>query len=290
LELHVFGVRAPDRTIEASNRPERDLRTATTLPLQACRRLREGFLTRLYTRSRSFRLIAASPVPVQSASTARLARWHREKDAIMSIGWVGGNGTTNQGQGTAATQRPDPAQLAQKLFQQLDTSGQGYLSKSDLQAALDKVTLSKEGLAASSASAASDTGSSADALMAKLDSNGDGKISEQEFTDALSSAAQQMRGHGGHHHAHGAHGGRSANGGDHDGDGDDAAPAAATSSASTSTSTTDTDTDTHIDSGRALLQVMRMVRAYQVSNDPAATSQTATTTQGAATQGVSAAA
>jgi len=181
----------------------------------------------------------------------------------MSIGCTGSTMASNQFQGAARAQRPDPAQLAQKLF---------------LQAALDKVTLSKEGLAASSATT-TDSGTSVDALMAKLDGNGDGKITEQEFADALSNAAQQMRGHRGHH-AHGAHG--RGHDGDHDGDGDDAAGTAGTvSSSGTSTAST---RDSDGDGSRALMQVMRMLRAYQ-AGDATTQPQAATTTQGASTQG-----
>ncbi len=198
---------------------------------------------------------------------------------------------SNAWQGASGAQRPDRAQLAQRLFQQLDTSGQGYLSKADLQSALDRVTLSKEGRAAatadgaSSASASSTTSSSVDALMAKLDTDGDGKVTEQEFANALANAAPPAHGpHG--HHAHGSHGARSAEaggqGGDHDGDGDDAAAGAA-ATASSATAANDTDND----SARAVLQVMRLLRAYH-SSDPVAQAQVAGSTQATAPQGVSA--
>lgn len=74
-------------------------------------------------------------------------------------------------------QRPDPAEMAVNLFSQLDTSGQGYIQKSDLQAAFDKVS--------SSTSTSTSASSNVDDLFAKLDTDSDGKVTRQEFSDTL---------------------------------------------------------------------------------------------------------
>ncbi len=82
--------------------------------------------------------------------------------------------------------RADPTAAAEQLFSKLDTSGQGYIEKSDLAAALDRI---------SSSTPASDTTSnslSIDELFAKLDGNGDGKITEQELADSLKQIAERL--------------------------------------------------------------------------------------------------
>jgi hypothetical protein len=94
-----------------------------------------------------------------------------------------------QGQGT------NGAGGAQSLFSQLDTDGDGSISKSEFENALNQSGV--------------DT-SSADALFSKLDRNGDGSVSQSE----LSSSAHRGRGHGhGHHHTQ-ADGSGGAQGGD----------------------------------------------------------------------------
>lgn len=81
-------------------------------------------------------------------------------------------------------QRPDPAKMAEELFSKLDTTGQGYISKTDLQSALD--------IASASASSSSSSSSSADSLFSQLDADGDGKVTKQEFTDTLKKLAEQL--------------------------------------------------------------------------------------------------
>lgn len=84
-------------------------------------------------------------------------------------------------------QRPDPAQMAAELFAKLDTSGQGYIQQSDLEAALSSVS------SATSASSTAASGS-ADALFAQLDGDSDGKVTQQEFSDGLQKLAEQLDG------------------------------------------------------------------------------------------------
>ena len=77
---------------------------------------------------------------------------------------------------TARTERPD----AEQLFKELDTGNKGYLTADDLQAAVVKI--SAEG--AKRAEAASQTAPSAPSaqeVLAKLDGDGDGKVTQQEF-------------------------------------------------------------------------------------------------------------
>lgn len=83
--------------------------------------------------------------------------------------------------------RPDPAKMAEDLFSKLDTSGQGYLQKSDLQAAYDSISTSSS----SSTTSSTDT-SSVDDLFAQLDGDSDGKVTQQEFSDSLQKVADQL--------------------------------------------------------------------------------------------------
>ena len=77
---------------------------------------------------------------------------------------------------TKGAQRPDPEKIAADLFSRLDTSGQGYIEKSDLQSALDKI---------SSGKSTSGTSSDASELFSALDTDADGKVTKEEFTDTL---------------------------------------------------------------------------------------------------------
>lgn len=79
-------------------------------------------------------------------------------------------------------QRPDPSQMASKLFSKLDSKNQGYIEKSDLQSAFDQI--SSSGKAPSSASV--------DEVFKKLDGDGNGKITEQEMSDSLTKMAAQL--------------------------------------------------------------------------------------------------
>ncbi len=106
---------------------------------------------------------------------------------MSSISSIGGNGAMTM----QHMKRPDPTQMAEKLFSKLDTSGQGYLTKADLQSAMD-------GTSASSSSGSSNI----DNLFSKLDGDGDGKVTKQEFSDTLKKIAdelgsQAMRANGG---------------------------------------------------------------------------------------------
>ncbi|MBI5784486.1 MAG: EF-hand domain-containing protein [Rhodocyclales bacterium] len=83
--------------------------------------------------------------------------------------------------------RPDSSKLAQDLFSQIDTTGKGYIEKSDLASALQQVN-------------STGSTSSADELFTSLDSDGDGKVTQDEMSsglkslmDSLDSQFQSMR-------------------------------------------------------------------------------------------------
>lgn len=97
---------------------------------------------------------------------------------MSSISSLSSISSTMMTQGMQHRQRPNPTQMAENLFSQIDTSSQGYIEKADLQAALDKTS--------------SGSSSSVDDLFTKLDSDSDGKVTKQEFSDVLTALAEQM--------------------------------------------------------------------------------------------------
>lgn len=101
-----------------------------------------------------------------------------------NIGSIGSNSAMTM-QGMRGMKRPDPTQMAENLFAKLDTSGQGYLTKADLQTAMDKVS-------SASSAASSGTAASVDDLFAKLDTDSDGKVTKQEFSDTLKKVADEL--------------------------------------------------------------------------------------------------
>jgi Ca2+-binding EF-hand superfamily protein len=105
-------------------------------------------------------------------------------------GWPGASGTQPGGQ------------LAQSLFSQIDSNGDGSITQSELEQAVTKAGGTKE---------------AADALYAKLDPKGTGSVSEQQFSQSLS---QAMPHH--HHHHHDADATASASDGSSPGSASDA--------------------------------------------------------------------
>lgn len=97
---------------------------------------------------------------------------------MSTIGAVGSNSMIMQGM-QGGRRRPDPAEMAEKLFSKLDTNGQGYIEQSDLQNAFSQI------------GSAGESGSAGD-LFAKLDSDSDGKVTKDEFSTALKAAAEQL--------------------------------------------------------------------------------------------------
>jgi Ca2+-binding EF-hand superfamily protein len=102
-----------------------------------------------------------------------------------------------QAQGWPGASSAQPGgQLAQNLFSQIDSNGDGSISQSELEQAVTK---------------AGGTKAAADAFYAKLDPNGTGSVSEQQFAQGLASLSQssltQAAPHAHHHHHHGGGGG-----------------------------------------------------------------------------------
>jgi hypothetical protein len=102
----------------------------------------------------------------------------------MSINGISSSSNYMSTQNIHARQKPDPAKMAEDLFSKLDTKGQGYLEKTDLETAFGKISDSNSN---------SDS-SSADQLFAKLDGNGDGKVTKDEMTSTLKQIASQLDG------------------------------------------------------------------------------------------------
>jgi Ca2+-binding EF-hand superfamily protein len=92
-----------------------------------------------------------------------------------------------QGWPGAAAVQPG-GQLAQNLFSQIDTNGDGSISQAELEQAV---------------TGAGGTKAAADALYAKLDPNNTGSVSEQQFAQALGAGTGAAAPHGHHHHHHG---------------------------------------------------------------------------------------
>ena len=82
----------------------------------------------------------------------------------------------------ASMQRPDPSQMANRLFSKLDSKNQGYIEKSDLQSAFDQI----------SGSSNSGNTASVDEVFKQLDANTDGKVTKQEMSDSLTKLAEQL--------------------------------------------------------------------------------------------------
>lgn len=78
--------------------------------------------------------------------------------------------------------RPDPTKMVDKIFSKLDSKGQGYIEKSDLQSAFDH--------AASKSS--SGNISSVDDVFKALDNDGDGRVTKQEMSDSVQKLADQL--------------------------------------------------------------------------------------------------
>ena len=101
-----------------------------------------------------------------------------------SIGSIGSYSSAMTGM--SRPPRPDSSKLAEDLFSQIDSTGKGYLEKSDLESAFQQVS--------------SANGASADELFTSLDSDGDGKVTQDEMSsglkslmDSLDSQFQSMR-------------------------------------------------------------------------------------------------
>ncbi len=92
--------------------------------------------------------------------------------------------------------RMSPSQKMANLFQQIDTTGSGSITKAQFEQAFQTMNLPP---------ALKTQG--ADAIFAKLDPNGTGSVSKQGFVKGMTSIMSQARAH--HHHGghtHASHG------------------------------------------------------------------------------------
>lgn len=94
---------------------------------------------------------------------------------MSSIGVTGAAGSSLMMMGMGGHRRPDPAEMAEKLFSRIDADNQGYIEQADLESALGQVE-----------------GSDAAALFSKLDGDGDGKVTRDEFSEALKAVADEL--------------------------------------------------------------------------------------------------
>lgn len=126
---------------------------------------------------------------------------------MSSISSVGSSATA-QYASVGHHRRPDPSKMASDLFSKLDTKGQGYLEKSDLESALSSVS---SGSGSSSATA--------DQVFSALDSNGDGKVTQDEMSSSLQKLSEQLNSQFDQSRMSGAMGGGRGPDGDGDQDG-----------------------------------------------------------------------
>jgi Ca2+-binding EF-hand superfamily protein len=82
-----------------------------------------------------------------------------------------------------AMTRPDPSQMASKLFSRLDSKGQGFIEQSDLQSAFSQV------FGNASSSEANDASSQ---LFSALDGDSNGKVTESEFSNGMQKLAEAL--------------------------------------------------------------------------------------------------
>ena len=106
---------------------------------------------------------------------------------MSSINSISGGGFSMTMSGT---KRPDPSKMADDLFSKLDTTGKGYLTKSDLQSAATQLP----GSDSSNSSGSTSSSANVDELFKKLDANGDGNITKDELTSGLKQLADAFGG------------------------------------------------------------------------------------------------
>ena len=104
---------------------------------------------------------------------------------MSSINSISGSGFSMM---TSGTKRPDPSKMVDDLFSKLDTTGKGYLTKSDLQSAATQ----SSGSDSSNSSGSTSSSTNVDELFKKLDTNGDGKITKEELTSGMKQLADAL--------------------------------------------------------------------------------------------------
>ena len=115
--------------------------------------------------------------------------------------------TSAQEGGASYWRQQIDSDVANQMISQLDTDGDGSLSLSEVQNALGGSSGTTSSGGATSGSTSTATVSTMDGLssaFASLDTNGDGKLSADELTNALNQmqGSGQAQAHHGHHHHH----------------------------------------------------------------------------------------
>ena len=100
----------------------------------------------------------------------------------MAISGMGGAGRPQAMSG--ASMRSSPAQKMASVFDQIDTSGSGTITKAQFEQAFQNLK-SPQAFKAMGA----------DAVFAKLDPNGTGSVSKQDFVNGMKSMMSQVRQH-----------------------------------------------------------------------------------------------
>ncbi|MBC3918693.1 EF-hand domain-containing protein [Undibacterium sp. CY18W] len=94
--------------------------------------------------------------------------------------------------------RGDPAKLADSVFSKLDTKNQGYLEISDLETAFGNIsgtsssTTSATSSTASTGTSSTSNSSTVNDLFKKLDSDGDGKVTKDEFSSGIKKLSDEL--------------------------------------------------------------------------------------------------
>lgn len=92
---------------------------------------------------------------------------------------ISGMGAGSNSMMAQMMQRTNPAKMADSLYSKLDTTGKGYIEKSDLQSALNQIS-------------GSENSASADDIFKKLDGNSDGKVTKDEMTAGMEKLAASL--------------------------------------------------------------------------------------------------
>lgn len=104
----------------------------------------------------------------------------RNEVIMSSINGMGSGGFSMM----QGMQRPNPTKMVDNFFAKIDTSGKGYIKKSDLQSALNQVSSKQNSSTVNT--------TSADEIFKKLDGNSDEKVTKDEMSSAVTKLADAL--------------------------------------------------------------------------------------------------